>query len=49
MNEHTQKFLELVKENPELRIIPMVEFEVVGGDDYFRWMGAFGESRCFKV
>lgn len=45
MNENTIKFLKLVQENPTLRIIPLVEFEVVGGDDFYRWMGSIGDSR----
>lgn len=31
-NEMTSKLLQLVAENPELPIVPMVFYEVVGGD-----------------
>lgn len=34
-------FLKLVKKNPTLPIIPMVDWEIVG-DEWGRWMGAFG-------
>lgn len=45
MNENMIKFLKLVQENPTLRIIPLVKFEVVGGDDFYRWLGSIGDSR----
>ena len=39
----TEKFIQLVKENPELPIVPMVDSDVVC-DDYGYWVGSFG--RC---
>lgn len=47
----TEKLLQLVKENPGLPVIPMVETEVVGGDEYVYWMGKFGncEIREFAI
>jgi hypothetical protein len=44
MNKHEELF-KLIKENPELEIVPMVDSEVVSGDDYSSWMGAWGKSR----
>ncbi len=44
MNEKTQKLIELIKENPDLPIIPMVYYEVVG-EDYGNWVGRF--STCY--
>ena len=38
-NEITKELLELVKENPELPIIPMVYTEVVAGDQFAYWLG----------
>lgn len=38
---NTEKLLQLVKENPQLPIVPMVYYEIVG-DDYGRWIGKFG-------
>lgn len=44
MSENMIKFIKLIQENPTLRIIPLVDYEVVGGDDFFRWMGSIGDS-----
>lgn len=53
MNEKTQTLLNLVKENPDLPIVPMVDYEVVCDDGCCRWMGSFGyahvgEYACFN-
>lgn len=48
-NARTNEFINLVKENPDMPIIPMVDAEVVGGDDYGCWMGCFGYSRVEDV
>lgn len=38
---NTEKLLELIKDNPELPIVPIVDGEIVGDDcDY--WLGAWG-------
>ena len=42
MNDKIQLLLQLIKENPDLTIIPMVYYEVVDGD-YNRWMGSIGD------
>jgi hypothetical protein len=34
----------LIAENPELEVIPMVEYEVCWCDDYPRWAGSIGKS-----
>lgn len=36
-----EKLINLMKENPDLPVIPMVDAEVVG-DDYGYWLGAWG-------
>ena len=41
----SEKFLRLVKENPYLPIIPMVDSAVVADDDYASWLGSFGDCR----
>lgn len=41
---NTELFLNLVKENPTLPIMPMVDTEVVAGDNYCWWCARFGES-----
>lgn len=40
-SENIKNLIQLVKENPELPIVPMVDGEIPG-DDCGRWMGAFG-------
>ena len=42
MNENVKNLLELVKENPDLPIVPMVDGEIVAGDDFATWMGTWG-------
>ena len=39
-----QELVLLIKENPSLRIVPMVEAEVVPSDDYNMWMGSWGKA-----
>ena len=38
-----QKLLKLIAENPDLPVVPLVEYEVVG-DGYGYWLGTFGYS-----
>ncbi len=40
-----EEFLKLVKENPELPIVPMVDEEIVADDCCTWWIGAWGESK----
>lgn len=40
---NTENLLKLIKENPSLPIVLMVDYEVVGGD-YGRWLGSFGSA-----
>jgi hypothetical protein len=49
---NTQKLLQLVAENPDLPIVPMVYYDVVG-DGYNYWLGTFGscyvgEYACYN-
>lgn len=39
----TQELLDLIRENPGLPVLPMVDCEVVA-DDYAYWMGSWGTS-----
>ena len=41
INKNTEKLLELIRDNPELPVVPMVDSDVVA-DDCGRWMGKFG-------
>lgn len=52
MNDKAQVLLNLIQENPDLPIIPMVDYAIVYGD-YGRWMGSFGycyvgEYACYR-
>lgn len=42
MNENTKALLQIIRENPELPVIPMVGTEVVADDTYGHWMASFG-------
>lgn len=45
MKEYTNKLLELIRENPELPVLPMVDGEIPG-DDCGYWLGAWGSATC---
>lgn len=36
--------IDLMKDNPTLEVIPMVDSDVVGSDDYNCWSGKFGKA-----
>ena len=40
----TEEFIELLKQNPTLPVVPMVEGEVVADDMYSYWLGSWGTS-----
>ncbi len=42
MNEVIKNLVRLAEENPELPIVAMVDGEIVGGDNYARWLGSVG-------
>ena len=44
MNTKIINLLTLIKENPELKILPMVNSECVGGDDYSYWSAEWGKA-----
>ncbi len=41
---NVEEFLRLVKENPDLPIVPMVDTEVVADDSFGWWLGKWGHS-----
>lgn len=43
-SEKTKAFIELVKNNPDLPIIPIVDSEVVIDDGCNYWLGSFADS-----
>lgn len=42
--EKLEALLQLMKENPDLPVVPMVDSEVVGGEYGARWMGSWGRA-----
>ena len=42
-NEKIKELIKLSEENPELEILPMVNYEVCAGDDFTYWGGKIGE------
>lgn len=42
--ENTNELFELIKNNPDLPIFPMVTAEIVCSDDYAYWMGSWGRA-----
>lgn len=48
-NKKYEKLLNLIKENPTLRVIPLVEQEVVGDDSYGYWYASFGDCYIEEV
>ncbi|QIW88779.1 hypothetical protein P59_182 [Bacillus phage P59] len=43
------QLLQLVKENPDLEIVPMVNYEVCASDDFSSWMGGWGKAEVEEV
>jgi len=44
MNENVKKLLELIEENPDLPIVPMVDGDVVVDDTFCNWLGHWGRA-----
>lgn len=40
----TRRLFELIRDNPDLPILPFVDSEIVADDGYRRWIGSFGSS-----
>lgn len=43
-SEKLTQLLELMQANPELPVIHCVDGDVVSGDEYYCWLGSWGES-----
>ena len=41
--QNREELFKLMQENPELPVVPMVDYEIIG-EDYGRWLGAWGSS-----
>ncbi len=48
-SENIANLLKLIAENPGVRILPMVETDVCGSDDYNYWAGHWGTARLDEV
>lgn len=46
--EKLEQLLQLMKENPDLPVLPMVDSEIVADSDYARWVGSWGMSRLAR-
>ena len=44
MNSNIKNLLVLIQENPELEIMPMVDAECIGGDDYSYYSAEWGKA-----
>ena len=40
---NTKELLKLIAENPDLPVVPLVDYEIVG-EDCGRWLGSFGNA-----
>ena len=40
----TEQLLQLIKDNPDLPVVPMVDGEVVADDSYQYWLGHWGRA-----
>lgn len=43
--KNRETLFRLMKENPDLPVIPFVDGEIVAGDEFGSWMGSWGASR----
>lgn len=41
--------MELIKENPVLRIMPIVYTDIVTSDDFAWWMGGWGKAELIEI
>ena len=42
--EYIKDFVKLVEENPDLPVLPMVDGDIILGDDYQWWVASIGKS-----
>lgn len=49
MNKNIKELVELIEKHPDRKVIAMVEFEVVGSDDYYRWLGRIGKIKLEEI
>lgn len=44
----TRELFELIRDNPDLPILPFVDSEIVADDGYNRWIGSWGSSHIIE-
>lgn len=49
MNGKVLELMKLVEENPTLKVIPIVDSDVVAGDDFQWWTGEFGNPSIDEI
>ena len=49
MSKNLEEFLNLIKDNPELRVVPMVDQEIVADDGYCWWGGEWGGAEINEI
>lgn len=42
--ENVNHLLQLIKDNPDLEILPMVSTDIIASDDFNSWMGQWGSA-----
>lgn len=47
--ENVKSLIDLIKKNPELKIVPMVDSEIVADDGYSSWLGSFGKAEIDHI
>lgn len=47
--KNVKTLLDLINENPDLPIVPMVDGEIVADDGFSTWLGSFGKAEIDHV
>ncbi len=47
--QNIKHLLELVQQNPELKIIPLVDTDCVPGDDFSSWVAGWGKASIEEI
>jgi len=47
--ENIKNLLKLIQENPELRIVPLVDTECVPNDDFGSWVAGWGSAEVDEI
>lgn len=47
--DHIDELIKLIKENPDLRIVAMVDSEIVADDGFSWWIGSWGKAQVDEI